>query len=258
MIQQYDGLIQQSKEVFNTFSSINKVSVPSWPAADEEEIILQSDAAFELGGNGAYALSGIFFTTSGTIGTESNDRTAGTESGVYVSDGVFNSPEAFGMESSIDYAKFVFLRLKPSAVENKDSQQLYGLFRKLEYVRYHALLKGFSIRISSAQHREVSRISKEAVKEGINLASIAQAFVEAYLKIPEVESVQLYVAAHPENQQNSGAFTQLQSLSRRAEEITDSLNVIFKGLKMDCSTCGQKQLCDEIEGIKDLHKSMLQ
>jgi len=248
MICQYDPLITEARTLFSNFSSLKTATAPSWESIPREELILKGDAAFELGGNGASATSGIFFTTNLTMVPESN---------VQVCDQVFTCPQNFNMESSINYAKFVFVRLKADAVENKDSQQLYGLFRKLEYVRYHAYLKGFAIRISSAQHREVSRVSAQAVKEGVSLDAIAQAFKDAYLSIPEVEAVQIYIAAIPKDMSDSGAFKQLEGLSLKSEAITDSLNVIFKGLKMDCSTCGQKELCDEIDGIKDLHKSML-
>lgn len=250
MIQQYDNLIIQAKELFfNSFSSIKEVSSTAWKMIPEEELILPSDAAFELGGNGAFAVSGTFFTTNLTKGTGTN---------VVVCDEVFNSANSFSLDSSINYAKFVFINLKKESVENKDSQQLYALFRKLEYVRYHAFLNGFSIRISSSQHREVSRVSKVAVQNGISLASIACAFSQAYSAVSEVESVQIYIVAKQKLESDSKIFAELQALALKSEEITDSLNVIFKGLKMDCSTCGQKELCDEIDGLKDLHKSMLQ
>jgi hypothetical protein len=37
------------------------------------------------------------------------------------------------------------------------------------------------------------------------------------------------------------------------EMITDSLNHIYENLKMDCSVCGQKAICDEVEGLKEMH-----
>lgn len=247
MITQYDDLILQAKDVFEGFSSINNASSSAWETLTQEELILPSDTAFELGGNGAAAVSGIFFTTNVTMVPETN---------VFAVDEVFTETEAFSMDSSINYAKFVFIRLKKDTVENKDAQQLYALFRKLEYVRFHAFLNGFSIRISSSQHREVSRVAKSAVKNGISLAAIGQTFINAYLNIPEVEAVQVYMCAQEQKKDDSGAFSQLEKFALKSEGITDSLNVIFQGLKMDCSTCGQKDLCDEIDGLKDLHKSM--
>ena len=49
----------------------------------------------------------------------------------------------------------------------------------------------------------------------------------------------------------------LKSEAHRCEQITDSLNNIFNGLTMDCSTCSSRELCDEIDGLRQLHMSIL-
>jgi hypothetical protein len=37
------------------------------------------------------------------------------------------------------------------------------------------------------------------------------------------------------------------------DKITLTLNHIMDGLATDCSVCSFKQVCDEVEGMKELH-----
>ena len=45
----------------------------------------------------------------------------------------------------------------------------------------------------------------------------------------------------------------LQEEARQAETITRSLDRIFGNLVMNCASCDLKVVCDEVEGMKELH-----
>lgn len=242
----YTKEINKLKELFSHRPLLQISSDKSWPKAPSEEIILKSDTAFELGGNTADAISGILFTTSKTL-VPSNQ--------VYVSGMELNEINSLAEseKENINYSRFVIVCLKDSAIQNKTSQQLYGIFRKLDYIRFHAFIKGFALRISSVQHREVVRVSKEAIQNGITLSQVGNSFINAYCELPEVEAVHIYFTTSP---QKDSIFKELNQTSKKAYEITESLNEIFQGLKMDCSTCSQKAICDEIEGMKELHQNL--
>ena len=134
------------------------------------------------------------------------------------------------IKNDISYARITVIRLDSEYIKNHDDNALYASMRATDYVRYHAFPKGYMMRISAVREREPVRVSKEAVLQGINFAAVGQGLINAYRKRPEVH---------------------------RCEQITDSLNHIFNGLTMDCSTCSSRELCDEIDGLRELHKKQL-
>lgn len=217
-----------------------------WPKAQSEELILKSDMSFELGGNNAEAISGILFTTSDKNIPSNQIFISGKE---LTELNTLSESE----KEEINYARIVVVCLKEEAIKDKTTQQLYAIFRKLDYIRFHAFIKGFALRISSVQHREVVRVSKEAIKNNISLEQVGATFIQAYSELPEVASVHIYFATSP---QKDPLFKELSNISQKANQITESLNEIFQGLKMDCSTCGQKAICDEIDGMKELHQNL--
>lgn len=245
MFNLYNGEIAKTKEIFsNATGAVPLETSQAWSVLENEELILKSDMAMDLGGGEAFGISGILFTTDEVVVPQNQIFTCGPS---------ILELSKLNSEAEINYARFVVIRLKKEAVKNKTSQQLYGIFRKLDYVRYHIFPDGFALRISTVQHREVVRVSKSAVERMIDFESVGTSFINAYSALPEVDAVQIYFLT---SLQKSDELKRLDEISRKSNDITESLNEIFKGLKMDCSTCAQKPLCDEIEGLKELHASL--
>ena len=40
---------------------------------------------------------------------------------------------------------------------------------------------------------------------------------------------------------------------RKVRDITKTLSKILEGMSTDCHTCSLKEICDEVEGLKELH-----
>lgn len=239
MLNIYDKEILNVQNLFLSENTTNFSPVTPWQQQEADQLILKSDMAMDLGCGESYGVSGILFTTDESLVPENCISLCGPDLQSYRND-----------FRDINYARFVIIRLKKETLENKDSQQLYGIFRKIDYVRYHIFLKGVSFRISAVQHREAVRVSKNAAEDGVSFTAVGSAFIKAYSELPEVEAVHIYFASGVEKQ---SIFKDLDKISRKSNDITESLNEIFKGLKMDCNTCAQKSLCDEIEGLKELH-----
>jgi len=108
------------------------------------------------------------------------------------------------------------------------------------------------MRISSVKEREPVRISKEAVNSNISFSNIGSELIRAYKTREEVEAVKIYFITS-----GSADYTMLKQYAGRCEQITDSLNHIFNGLVMDCSTCSSRELCDEIEDLRKFHMDKL-
>ncbi len=239
----YDKDISELKEYFQSgqCGDIKELSPDeSWEVTSQESLVLRSDMAYELGGGMNEAVSSIAFTTS--------DK--------YVdSDGVYLiGDDLSDITEDISYARFTLIRLNESyirTIQEKNKEALYSVLRAVDYVRYHNYPKGYMMRISSVKEREPVRVSREALEKGMTFSHIGSEMINAYKKRKEVEAVQIYFVTS-----KTADYGLLRSVAHRLEQITDSLNHIFNGLVMDCSTCSSRELCDEIDGMKDLHKKL--
>ena len=48
-------------------------------------------------------------------------------------------------------------------------------------------------------------------------------------------------------------FKAMKDLAKKSNEATNTLATILEGLPTDCSVCSLKGICDEVEGMKELH-----
>ena len=168
-----------------------------------------------------------------------------TDKAVVDTDGVYLiGDDMTSIDKDIPYARLTFIRLKENVLDNTKKEALYAVMRAVDYVRYNTYPDGFMMRISSVKEREPVRISKEAVNSNISFSNIGSELIRAYKTREEVEAVKIYF------------ITSDSADYKRCEQITDSLNHIFNGLVMDCSTCSSRELCDEIEDLRKFHNSI--
>lgn len=210
----------------------------AWEMTPKETLVLRSDMAYELGGGTNAAVSAIAFTTSQELVPHD---------GVYLA-----GNDLTDIKNDIPYARITLVRLKEEYA-NGSAENVYSSMRAIDYVRYHSYPKGFMMRISSIREREPVRVSKQAIADGISFAGVGSELVKQYRKRPETAAVAIYFVTAPDV-----AYGELGAHAHRCEQITDSLNHIFNGLVMDCSTCSSKELCDEIDGLRDVHKNIEQ
>ena len=217
----YDGEIRKLISMLESHGVKRLPSQKEWEMTEKENLILKSETAYELGGGSSQAVY--------LVGDDLRD-----------------------IKNDISYARITVIRLDSEYIKNHDDNALYASMRATDYVRYHAFPKGYMMRISAVREREPVRVSKEAVSHGINFAAVGLGLINAYRKRPEVEAVSIYFVTGQDID-----YTFLKSEAHRCEQITDSLNHIFNGLTMDCSTCSSRELCDEIDGLRELHKKQL-
>ena len=205
-----------------------------WKMNDKEKLVLRSDMAYELGGGINEAVSALAFTT---------------DKAVVDTDGVFLiGDDLTDINKDIPYARLTFIRLKENVLADTKKDALYAIMRAVDYVRYNTYPDGFMMRISSVKEREPVRISKEAISNNISFSNIGSELIRAYKTRKEVEAVKIYFITS-----DNADYKKLKQFAGRCEQITASLNNIFNGLVMDCSTCSSRELCDEIEDLRKLH-----
>lgn len=236
-MQIYDTILKECLELLKTFdkkllyTGYGNIS-KEWENVGDNNLILRSEMAYELGGSNKLSVSGMGFTSNETI-------TKCDEICLY-------GPDLPEICRDIPYARIVIVRVLEDIFKN--SNAAYSVMKKIEYTRYHVNPLGYMMRISTASEREPVRIGKDALERGLNFKKIGSIFLEEYHQHPQVEAVKLIFITDPDF-----PYDILKKKVCHMKKITSSLNHIFKDLKMDCTVCNLKPICDEVDGIKKLH-----
>ncbi len=142
-----------------------------------------------------------------------------------------------------------FARICVISIEKEtDEQKLYNLIRKIEYVKYKFFPEGYMIRSSSEAQKEAVRISKESVKKGLSFSEIGALLIKKFKEISGVKSVKVIFVT-----EKTADFIELTNLAKKSDDITKALNHIMNTVSFDCDSCGLKAICDEVEGMKEMH-----
>ncbi len=221
----------------------------AWIDAGRNQLIFQDDMAYELGGGTLPAISGVALCAGSGAEREAGDgertenaaQADGAAEAVVPGDEVWlRGPDLPELKANSPYARVALIRVREDALGTGDA--LYQTIRKIEYTRYHLNPTGYMMRISAANHREVVRVSREALADGLDFARVGRMFVDAYHEHPAVEAVKLIFITDPDF-----PYAELATILKRSEDITQALDHLLKKVKMDCNACGLKDICAEVE-----------
>ncbi|MBQ0071945.1 MAG: hypothetical protein KBS81_08885, partial [Spirochaetales bacterium] len=108
--------------------------------------------------------------------------------------------------------------------------------------------EGFMMRVSSSKNKESVRVGKEALRKGLSFSSTGSLLIAAFKKNPVVEEVKvIYIT------RENFDYKTLETLTLDAEDITKAIDHIFKNVQMDCNVCSLQKVCEEVEGLRELH-----
>ncbi|MEE1504383.1 MAG: hypothetical protein UGF89_09100 [Acutalibacteraceae bacterium] len=220
----FDSLIKEVSELIEPYSrtEFSYKKEFSWEDVGHNQVILQKETLFELDGVGFNLL------TSSNI----------DDSVVVV------GQDLQELKENSKFARICFIEFE----EQEEIQKTYNLIRKIEYTKYHFFPDGYMIRTSSKAHKESVRVSKNAVKKGIDFQKIGNLLINKFKENPSVKGVKVVFVT-----EEAVDFSKLESLSRKNHEITETLNQVMNNLTFDCDTCNLKAICDEVEGMRELH-----
>ena len=229
----YDNLIdatasQLEKAQGRVFSYAN---TKPWNCHENTEFIMQRDAALELGGAGLPSVNYTCVTTSGKVSED--------EIVVYGKD-------ISEISSGCAFARIVILETGDLG-EEADQEKAFQAIRNLEFVRYHVFPDGYMVRVSSQSNQEQVRISKSALNKGINFAKVGAAYISKYKELDLVKKVRVIFITEKE------LVEALLPNADKVDAITKTLTHILDGLPTDCGHCSMKPVCDEVEGMRELH-----
>lgn len=202
-----------------------------WKDKGESELILKRDAAFELGGSGHPSVNYTCVTTSDLV-PEDEVRVYG--------------PDLPDLTGDSPFARIVILETEDLG-ETADEEQAYQTIRNIEFVRYHVYPTGYMVRVSAQDNEEQVRISKKVAAAGIRFAYVGGTYIRKYKALPVVKHVRVIFVTDP------ALVAALRPYAGKVDEITKTLTHILDGLPADCGHCAMKTVCDEVEGMRELH-----
>ena len=125
----------------------------------------------------------------------------------------------------------------------------YAAIRNIEFVKYHVFPDGYMMRVSPESSREQIRVSKKAIKKGISFYKVGCDFIKQYKKNPNITNVRVIFVTKDVD------FKALHATAKKIEDVTKTMNTILEGMPedLDCASCSFKPVCDEVEGLKELH-----
>ena len=202
-----------------------------WIDIGSSELVLRKDAAYELGAAGKGSANYVLFTSSGDLVNKDQVLLYG--------------PDLKDIKGDVDFARIVLLRV---GVLDDDDEQVYRILKDIEFAKYHVYPEGYMVRMSPENYREQVRVSKQAIRQGVSFQSIGASYIKAYKKDPNVLNATVIFLTAP-----GFDYKAMKDIAKKANDATNTLTHILEGLSTDCSVCALKDVCDEIEGMKELH-----
>lgn len=202
-----------------------------WKDTGSSELVLQRDAAYELGAQGKGSANYVLFTSSSELVSE--DKV------------ILIGPDMGQIKGDCDFARIVLLQV---GVLDDDDEAVYRTLKDIEFSKYHVYPEGYMIRMSPESYREQVRVSKQALKQGISFKTVGNRYVAEYKKDANVLKATVIFITDPK-----ADYEALQALAKKAAAVTGTLTHILEGLPTDCSVCALKDICDEVDGMKELH-----
>ena len=205
----------------------------AWKDVGESELVLMRDAAFELGGSGKSAVNFTCVTSDPNL--------------IDTDEVLLYGPDLKEIKGDVPFARIVVLGVDGISGEEQDA---YNAIRNMEFVKYHVFPEGYMMRVSPESSREQIRVSKKAVKKGISFQSVGCDFIKQYKKNPQIKHVRVIFITDP-----NVDYKKLLETANKVNDVTKTMNTILEGLPedVDCAHCSFKPVCDEVEGLKELH-----
>ncbi len=207
-----------------------------WDDAGGNQLVMMKESAYELGGDNKPAVNYACVT--------SGDYITDDEILVYGKD--LNE-----IKNSTPFARIVIVRtgiLEGEGEEN--TEPLFRAIQDIDFVKYHVYPKGYMIRSSSDSYREQIRVSKEALRKGISFEKVGNLYIKQYKKNPDIKAVKIIFATS-----DDADYAEMKKDAKKTRDITLALSKILEGMSTDCNSCSQKEICDEVEGLREMHFS---
>ena len=104
-------------------------------------------------------------------------------------------------------------------------------------------------RSSSRQYQMNLRIGRKAAEAGLGLDAMVRTMRQHFLQIPGVKDAAVILLVG-----DSPMYKELLPIAEKVKDVTSALNTMFEGIDMDCGSCSLNEICDEVEGLREMHR----
>lgn len=235
----YDGLIREVGALFSKEKPREYAYAPEncAPEGKKNSLILMRETAFELGESRFPSTSLLAITDDAALVPEDQILLYGKD--------------LTELRGDAPFARLTFLRTR--AAPEAGEQEHYALIQEMELKKYELAPEGCMLRAPAFSNREQLRVSKNAVRAGLSFAQLGNLFIRKYKENPLISAVTVIFITLPD-----APYAALEALSLRCTQLTRALNHLFENMDLDCHACEWKPVCDEVEGMKGLHKRVAQ
>lgn len=205
-----------------------------WEDVGGNQLVMMKEAAYELGGDNKPAVNYACVSSDDFV----------TEDEIWV-----YGRDLSRISGSVPFARIVIVKVAGLKGEGEeDTEPVFRAIQDIDFVKYHVYPKGYMIRSSSDSFREQVRVSREAVRKGITFEQVGNSYIKEYKKDPNVLAVRVIFATV-----DDADYAEMRKDAKKVRDITKTLSKILEGMATDCHSCSLKEICDEVEGLKELH-----
>lgn len=197
---------------------------------DKNSILFRSDTAYELGGGGKSAVASIVFTDLPSVQDE-----------VFL-----YGPDLNEITEDTHFAHLTFVKLK----QKNEEELTYEQLKNIGFTAFQIYPKGYHIRISPVASKEQVRVAKTAVysEPPLSFMNVGCSLIRAFKENADVEAVRTVFITKKDFD-----YRKLSDLAQKAKKITDAVHSTLQLDELDCASCKLKAVCDEVEGLRELH-----
>ncbi len=227
----FDSLIKETLNVLDNYPmvALDKNAQP-WDILDKNVYLFDKETAFELGGYPKESINMLIQSSNNFL------------DGFYV----VGDESLIKSQKHLSFGKIVILKIK-----DIESDKIYDFTQDVLLKDAKSHFKDIMTRASSKHYYINYRVSKNALKQGFSFASIARAIKNQFMQIDAVEDVGVIFLIGESN-----IYKELLPIVEKAKEVTLTLNHIFDGVDMDCHACNMNDICNEVQGLRKLHKEL--
>ncbi len=199
-------------------------------SGDKNAILFRSDTAYELGGSGKTSVSSIVFTYLPSMRDEV----------------ILYGPDLNEITEDTPFAHLTFVSLK----QKNDEELTYEQLKNIGFTAFQIYPKGYHIRISPSASKEQVRVAKDVLQSDTPLSfmNVGCSLIRAFKENDDVESVRtVFITKKDFN------YRELSALAQKAKIVTDAVHSTLQLDELDCASCKMKPICDEVEGLRELH-----
>ena len=228
----YDTLITETFETLKdaTLKELKINSDVKWNTLKTNEFFLGREVAFELGDR---------FKPSTVYNLQTSNKELINEDKIYLLGNDLDS-----IKENTNFSRITLLNID----DVEDQNKAYINVKRLDYERYKMIPEGYMILSSSVENKENIRVSKKAIKNGLNFETLGNLYINHYKKIKGVNNVVVIflVGDYP-------FIKDLVNISKKTTEVTNAFDHILKDVYLDCAICPLKKICEDVEALRKLH-----